>query len=207
MARFHVATSEPTKQELIERWAPSQPWGPDPGNSLSSLGSFHFDDPEGQVGMETHLIDAGGLLLQIPLTYRGEPLDDRAATLVGTLEHSVLGTRWVYDGLTDSHFLTVLAGVALTGQGQALGMAHVEQRWFAAPAEVTISGGGWGREPVPIDRLERTAGDDLTPTFSNDRFAMVVHRRPLPAPAPPIGLVARTEAMVDPVVVVTVDRI
>ena len=37
----------------------------------------------------------GGLF--VPLTYRGAPLAGGEADLVGTTEHSALGTRWVYD--------------------------------------------------------------------------------------------------------------
>ncbi len=62
MAILHVSTSSPTKAELIERWAPTQSWGPPAEVALTSIGSFHFDDPDGQVGMETHLIDAAGTL-------------------------------------------------------------------------------------------------------------------------------------------------
>ena len=65
------------------------------------IGSYRFDDPNGSVGMETHLVDAGGTLMQVPVTYRDEPLDGAADALVTEMQHSVLGTRWVYDGLRD----------------------------------------------------------------------------------------------------------
>ncbi|MCH9804621.1 hypothetical protein K0U73_12585 [bacterium] len=34
---------------------------------------------------------------------------------IATMEHRVLGTRYVYDGLKDERFLTVLAGVGAGG--------------------------------------------------------------------------------------------
>src|SRR5206468_8834107 len=118
---------------------------------LRVIGSYRFDDPTGRVGMETHLCMAGDVLLQVPLTYREHPLDGAEAALISQMEHSVLGTRWVYDGLRDPLFVVMLAGVAMTGQGEALGMAVYEDRWYIAPSNVRLRGGGWGLERVPVD--------------------------------------------------------
>ena len=123
MALFHRATITPTKTELIANWAPTQPWGPAGDVPIDVIGSYRFDDPDGRVGMETHLVDAGGTLMQVPVTYRDEPLDGAADALITEMQHSVLGTRWVYDGLRDARFVVMLAAVAMTGQGEALGMA------------------------------------------------------------------------------------
>src|SRR5690349_16362095 len=143
MALFHAATVTPTKAELIAEWAPSRPWGPPPGDPIDVIGSFRFDDPEGRVGMETHLVRAGGALVQVPLTYRDEPLAGAADALIGEMQHSVLGTRWVYDGLRDPRLVVMLAAVTMTGQGEALGMAVYDGRWYVAPSNVRIRGGGW----------------------------------------------------------------
>lgn len=54
--------------------------------------------------METHLVSDGLTLYQVPMTYRGDPLNDVPAAgtaLIATAEHSVLGTRWIYDGQAD----------------------------------------------------------------------------------------------------------
>ena len=101
MALFHLATIAPTKTELIAKWAPTQSWGPPPDLPIEVIGSYRFDDPEGRVGMETNLVTAGDTLLHIPLTYRDEPLEGAADALIVEMQHSVLGTRWVYDGLRD----------------------------------------------------------------------------------------------------------
>jgi hypothetical protein len=186
MARFHVATLTPTKAELLAAWVPTQPWGPPAGDTLEVLGSFRFDDPDGRVGMETHLVVAGGVVFQVPLTYRDEALADGVATLIGEMEHSVLGTRWVYDGLSDPIFTTMLAAVAMTGQGEALGLAIHEDRWYVAPANVRIRGGGWGLERVPVDGFSLGVDGALR----NDRFEVVLHRRPVAGTRPPIGLTA-----------------
>lgn len=200
MAIFHVSTSTPTKLELIERWAPTQPWAEPADTPLVSLGSFHFDDPEGSVGMETHLIDAGGTILQVPLTYRDSRVDAAAESLVGTLEHSVLGTRWVYDGLGDDRYVMLLAAVSLTGQGQALGMASFDGRWYIAPTTVSLTGGGWSLDPAPVDGFRRRADGSDVVTFSNDHFDLTVHRRPRPDPRPSIGLTASTRERPDSIV-------
>jgi hypothetical protein len=123
VALFHRATITPTKSDLIAEWAPTQPWGPSRTSTLEVIGSYRFDDPNGRVGMETHLVAAGGAVFQVPLTYRDEPLDGGSDAFITEMHHSVLGTRWVYDGLRDPLFVVMLAGVTMTGQGEALGMA------------------------------------------------------------------------------------
>jgi hypothetical protein len=141
--------------------------------------------------METHLVTAGDTLLQVPLTYRDEPLDGAAHALITEMQHSVLGTRWVYDGLHDARFVVMLAAVAMTGQGEALGMAVYDDRWYIAPSNVRISGGGWTQERVPVDGFQLESDDAAASVLYNDRFALTLFRRPVPAPRPAIGLTAR----------------
>lgn len=190
MAIFHRATITPTKPEVIAKWAPTQPWGPPVGTDVDVIGSFRFDDPNGRVGMETHLVTAGGQLLQVPLTYRDEPFDSAEHALITEMEHSVLGTRWVYDGLQDPLFVVMLAGVAMTGQGEALGMAVYNDRWYIAPSNVRIHGGGWTDERVPVDRFELTSDEANASVLHNDRFELTMFRRPVTGPRPAIGLTA-----------------
>ncbi len=207
MARFHVATLTPTKAELIAAWAPTRPWGPPADVPIDVIGAYRFDDPDGRVGLETHLVSAGDTLLQVPLTYRDAPLDGADDALVGVLEHSVLGTRWVYDGLSDPRLVLMLAGVAMTGQGEALGMAEHEGRWFIAPTTVRIEGGGWGLERVPVDGFEVTREDATCTVLRNDLFELTVHRRPSAGRRPRIGLTATWEGRTTPVVLAEVTEI
>jgi hypothetical protein len=204
MAIFHRATITPTKADLIAKWAPMQPWGPSKTDAIDVIGSYRFDDPDGRVGMETHLATAGGALFQIPLTYREEPLDGAADALITEMEHSVLGTRWVYDGLRDPLFVVMLAGVAMTGQGEALGMAVYDGRWYIAPSNVRIRGGGWTEERVPVDRFELQSDEANASVLSNDRFELTLFRRPVPGPRPTIGLTARWNNHSDAVVLAEV---
>src|ERR1700712_3737461 len=113
MAIFHLAKITPTKAELIAKWGPTQPWGFPADVPIEVIGSYRFDDPDGRVGMETHLVTAGDALLQVPLTYRDEPRDGNDDAFIAEMHHSVLGTRWVYDGLRDPLFVVILAAVAM----------------------------------------------------------------------------------------------
>ena len=204
MARFHVATITPTKTELIAEWAPTQPWGLAADVPIEVIGSYRFDDPDGRVGMETHLVTAGATLLQIPLTYRDEPLEGADTALIVEMQHSVLGTRWVYDGLRDPQFVVMLAAVAMTGQGEALGMAVYEDRWYIAPSNVRIQGGGWTQERVAVDGFEVGREGEMGAVLRNDRFELTVFRRPVPGPRPAIGLTATWDGQPNPVVLAEV---
>jgi Maltokinase N-terminal cap domain len=200
MALFHAATITPTKAELIAEWAPTRPWGPSAADTIEVIGSYRFDDPDGRVGMETHLVLAGGALMQVPLTYRDEPLDGAQDALITEMQHSVLGTRWVYDGLRDPRLIVMLAAVTMTGQGEALGMAVYDGRWHIAPSNVRIQGGGWTQERVPVDGFELGSDDATACVLHNDRFELTVFRRPVPGPRPPIGLTATWDGQRDAVV-------
>jgi hypothetical protein len=204
MALFHRATITPTKAELIAEWAPSQPWGPAVAGPVEVIGSYRFDDPDGRVGMETHLVTADGMLLQVPLTYRDEPLAGAENALITEMQHSVLGTRWVYDGLRDPRFVVMLAAVTLTGQGEALGMVMYEGRWLIAPSNVRIHGGGSTQKRVPVDGFELRSDDATASVLQNDRFELTMFRRPVPGPRPAIGLTATWEEQPDGVVLAAI---
>jgi len=111
MAIVYRAQLTPTKQELLERWLETE------DDALTMVGSYRLDDPAGEVGIEGHLARRDGVMLHLPLTYRAAPLDE--ARLLGTLEHSVLGRRWVYDATTDPVAIEAYARVLRGEQGQA----------------------------------------------------------------------------------------
>ncbi len=204
MALFHLATLTPTKAELIAAWAPTQPWGPPADVPVEVIGAFRFDDPDGKVGMEIHLASAGGTLLQIPLTYRDEPVDGAEDALITEMHHSVLGPRWVYDGLRDPRLVVMLAAVTMTGQGEALGMAVYDDRWYIAPSNVRIRGGGWTQERVAVDRFELESDDSTSVLLRNDRFDLTVYRHPAAGTPPPIALIATWDGLENPVVLAEV---
>ncbi len=132
MAELHVgATLTPGKVDLVEAWIGRQRWYAAKGSTphLRRVAAFRFDDPAGEVGIETLLLadDSGPLpvLYQVPLTYRGTPLAGAEHALVGTSEHSVLGPRWVYDGPHDpvyaAQLLACLQGRARAASSRASG--------------------------------------------------------------------------------------
>ena len=107
MATIHRTTLAPTKLALLTGWLPLQPWYRAEATAprLARAGGFRLDDPAGEVGIELLVVtdDAAGegTAYFTPLTYRGTPSEEAAAGLVGTIEHGVLGTRWVYDAEHD----------------------------------------------------------------------------------------------------------
>ncbi len=102
MAIIHKATLSPSKLELIADYLPKQPWFIQDG-SPELIGAYRFDDPAGEVGLETHVVTAGERVYQVPLSYRGYALAGAEEWLIGTMDHSVLGKRWVYDACADPH--------------------------------------------------------------------------------------------------------
>ncbi|WP_250001706.1 hypothetical protein [Actinoplanes sp. M2I2] len=128
MALIHKATLSPTKVELLAAWLPSRPWYQgEAGAPVERVASYRFDDPEGVVGIETLLVKAGnGPTYQIPVTYRGGPLEGADEWLIGTTEHSALGRRWVYDATGELVYAEALAQAMLTGSGQAQEFMEVD---------------------------------------------------------------------------------
>jgi hypothetical protein len=108
MAEIHNTTMSPTKLELLAAWLPRQGWYVGGGTTpeLSKAGGFRLDDPAGEVGIEFVVVrDSAGpepVAYLVPMGYRGAPLAGVGAeALVGTSEHGVLGTRYLYDGAQD----------------------------------------------------------------------------------------------------------
>ncbi|MBK0330006.1 hypothetical protein I8D64_01120 [Brachybacterium sp. MASK1Z-5] len=104
MAIIHRAQLTPSKTEILHDLLASRGWLE--GEDLTVIGAYRFDDPAGQVGIECHLVRTGETVYHLPLTYRSAPIealdgDDESAEPVATMEHSVLGTRFVFDALDD----------------------------------------------------------------------------------------------------------
>ncbi|HLK02062.1 MAG TPA: 1,4-alpha-glucan branching protein [Streptosporangiaceae bacterium] len=125
MAVIHATTMSPSKLELLAGWLPRQSWYEEPADAeLARAGGFRLDDPEGEVGIEFMVVRAALAAYLVPMTYRGAPLDGAEHALIGTSEHGILGTRWIYDGTQDpvlvAQFSALLAGTAEPqAQGQS----------------------------------------------------------------------------------------
>lgn len=106
MSEIFATTMDPTKHELIGAWLPRQPWFDGAHEPvLETVGGFRLDDPAGEVGMEFIIVVDSApetpVTYHVPLCYRGAELPGAEASLLGTSEHGVLGTRWIYDGEGD----------------------------------------------------------------------------------------------------------
>ena len=141
-------------------------------------GAYRFDDPEGQVGIETLLLRAtDGSVVQVPTTYRAAPLAGAERGLIGTLEHSVLGTRWVYDGCHDPVYVEALASAIGTGGTQAeLQVQSPDGAMAIREATTRVLGSGTDTA-VPIDASAPTvSSDQTTTTIRLGQVELTVHR-------------------------------
>lgn len=115
MAIIYKASISPTKAELLERIV---------GEAVTVLGTYRFDDPGGEVGVEAFIARSGAKTRQVVLTYRGAPLEGAEEDFISTMEHSTLGRRWIYNGTGDSVAVACFRRALRGEQNQA-----VEEIW------------------------------------------------------------------------------
>jgi hypothetical protein len=144
MAVHQEATISPTKMELLQAWVPNQPWiGDADASTLTKLGSYRFDDPDGEVGIETHLLGtASGEVLQVPLTYRGAPRACAGDSLITTMTHSTLGQRWIYDGCHDPVYVHAAIATICTGGREAELFKATDAGLVPEPVTTHVRGSG-----------------------------------------------------------------
>ncbi|AXO37581.1 hypothetical protein [Micromonospora sp. B006] len=193
MALLHRAELRPSKLELLAGWLPGRQWfAGEAGAPVSRVAAYRFDDPAGEVGVETLLVRAGdGSVLQVPLTYRGAPLAGADEHLVGVIEHSVLGRRWAYDACGDPVYPPLLAAAVLADAGQAEEYFEVDGKREARPASMTLTGSRTGR-PVPTGPVSADPGDGGVTVVRVGDVELAVVRRPVPADVPAAGGLAGT---------------
>lgn len=156
---YDKATLRPNKRDLLNAWLPTQPWFPAKAQ-VAKLRAYRFDDPAGEVGLESFVLDvADGVVVHVPLTYRGAPLADAEEFLVGTTDHSVLGERWVYDGCGDPAWATALASAILGGGTEADVIAEDGER---REPKVTVRGSGTDNASVAVPDAVQCEHDGRT---------------------------------------------
>lgn len=177
MAIIYSADLKPSKMELIQAWLPSQAWFSGDVAAVERLGSFRFDDPEGEVGVETLLVGSGDSVFQVPLTYRGAPLEGAEAFLIGTMEHSVLGTRYVYDAPADPVYATELVASIINAKPQAV-MEHPAQdgTMEILPESVEIYSKGTAANVLPELSLSAPVTDDAVTSIPAGSLTLQVVR-------------------------------
>lgn len=180
MAILHRATVTPTKPELVTSWLDKQPWGGT--GALEVAGTYRFDDPDGEVGVEAFLVRRGGRMLQVAMTYRAAPLPGAEAHLIGTLRHSVLGERWVYDARHDPVAVACFAR-ALSGEQEQASLEVYDGDELVARREPDVRVGqrsGTASNPGEVriaDVLDEPMdGHDLVVATWSDGEAVVATR-------------------------------
>ncbi|MFJ8690067.1 CG0192-related protein [Micromonospora wenchangensis] len=177
MALLHRAEIRPSKLELLAGWLPGRPWyaGPAVGEPVR-VAAYRFDDPAGEVGIETMLVRVGDSpVYQVPLTYRGAPLAGAERWLVGTTRHSVLGPRWVYDACGDPVYAAALATAIRTGVGQAEEYFETDAGREPRPPSMTVAVTGHG--PAPVVGAVRQVRDGDPTVIGTDPVDLAVARR------------------------------
>jgi hypothetical protein len=178
MALLYKATLTPSKLELLQTWTPRQPWtGGTETTTLEAVGAYRFDDPEGEVGMETHLLrTADGQILQVPVTYRGAPLTGSESFLIGTTQHSVLGQRWVYDACGDAVYVGALATAILRGGTQAELEIVTDAGKERRQSTTQVSGSGSPAAAVPPMASVSSSNEGTTTVISADSLELTLVR-------------------------------
>ncbi|WP_331769838.1 1,4-alpha-glucan branching protein (plasmid) [Embleya sp. NBC_00888] len=155
MASIHHTTMTPGKLELLTAWLPKQSWYVGDGRTpeLVNSGGFRLDDPQGAVGIEFMIVvdttAQDPVAYAVPMGYRGAALEgvpDEA--LIGTAEHGVLGTRWIYDGVHDP---------VVTAQLRALlrGEATAQHQSDSDTPDPTVTVHGTGPDDGFVVRVNR----------------------------------------------------
>lgn len=168
MANIYRAELSPSKTEILRDFLSGRSWGE--SGELELLGAYRFDDPAGEVGVECHLVRVGETIYHLPLSYRPAPVEDAEAYLLATMQHSVLGDRFVYDGLADETALDCFRRAICGEQQQAALEIYDEDGALSEtlPQSVTLSlEVDEGEEPPTGDELldgtpftiARTLGD------------------------------------------------
>jgi hypothetical protein len=176
MALLYDATLTPSKMTLVRGWLPDRPWFQGEGK-VRKVGAYRFDDPAGEVGMEAFLVHAEvGPVLHLPVTYRGAPLEGADDFLIGTTEHSMLGTRWVYDACGDPVWAVALATAALRGGTEVEQVIEEDGRMVQYPSSATVRGSGSGEEAVPdVASVSCRVEGSTTVVRAGDLELVVVH--------------------------------
>mgnify|MGYP005801054009 CR=1 FL=1 len=164
MADIYAAQLNPGKLEVVTEWVAAQDWAADldlGSAPLEPVTSYRFDDPAGEVGLEVHIVRSGDRHFQVPLSYRGAPLDGADEHLIATMEHSVLGKRWVYAGMGDPVFRRCLdEAIVTTGTSARQFRVDDEGRRID---EITEVAHAFGTGPLPgagdVEMLHRLSLD------------------------------------------------
>lgn len=158
-AEIYDAVLNPGKLELLRSWVRHQSWFDGDVERLEQVTAYRFVDPAGEVGMEAFLLTDGTRTFHVPVTYRGAEMEGGAGALVGTMEHSVLGRRWVYDAPADPVYRAEVRRV-ISHRDTAADHLQVEDG-TVTPSPVNVRGGGDGSAPgVEVPEVIRVLSEE-----------------------------------------------
>ena len=122
--------------------------------------------------------------MHVPLTYRGAPLAGAEEFLAGTMEHSVLGDRWIYDACADPVYATALATVMVQGGSGAEQFLDVDGTLEPLTGAIPVrgSGGAGGIVPDMTTAVPTTSGS--VTTIDAGPLTLTVYRAPDPSEQP-----------------------
>ena len=161
----------------MQAWLPTRGWAG--GHTITDkLGEYRFDDPAGEVGVETILwTTEDGSVLQTPLTYRAAPLGGADQHLVGTAEHTALGRRWVYDGCADPVWAATLTTAIVTGGTQAQMYLEENGERVDVPARMSVRGSGTpGTDVPPVTSSQEVVDNGTTTRVRAGAVELIVPR-------------------------------
>ena len=123
------------------------------------------------------LTDDEGHATHVPLTYRGRALEGARQHLIGTMNHSVLGPRWVYDACGDPVWTATLASTIVTGGTEAEEWVDVGATHERREPQVRIKGSGTTGPVLPPAGTQRLSENESYATISCAFGELVVVRR------------------------------
>ena len=160
MALIYTARLDPDKPEWIRRRLVAH--GLPADVTAEKVGSYRFDDPAGEIGVESMVVRVGDRLYQTAFAYRGDAPAE--GDVVAEVEHSVLGHRWVVDAATDPDARRILAAAVRGEIPQARLEMHDESGTYLetrAP-DLTlrvIGADATGELEVPVELSETDEAD------------------------------------------------
>lgn len=160
MALLYDADINPSKDELRATFLKTRSWAGGLG-AVETVAAYRFDDPDGEVGLEGALLaDEHGTIVHVPLTFRAAPLDGADEHLIGTTEHSVLGTRWVYDACGDPVWNAALLRAIAQGESGAEHYVATQGQPERVDPGITVQGSGLPGTPAPTDGSVLSCSDE-----------------------------------------------
>lgn len=191
------ATLRPTKPEIVGQWLAAADWL-DADLTTSPTApplSYRFDDPAGKVGIEALIVPYGGRYLQLPLTYREAPLQGAEGWLLTTMEHSVLGRRWIYDGVGDPVLVNAFVDAIVGGASSAALEFDADDERHTASTSVHARGTGSGPIPTPLDVITVERSESVSTAHTTAGALRIPHLLDPAARIPSMSLVGDGDAL------------